>query len=421
MSSTTRTGLHEGRGPASQIEPSCRALQRERNQRRDRRAQSRVRRTDDGHEQEPQTEDKNECGCQRIRHRRAPVGAQHRPTDRDRLASGARRVAQRGCYERGSDIDDKDQDHERDDGDERIGPRKSNYKEREKDERHSDQSQSEEGIREPTRRSPDRRAGKLLARESVPVPVALGPRPADEEKAPQEPEIRDEPGRWQRRGERPDNDRQDREQRLSRPDGQCCAQIGREVVGSGDIYSGHIFAITPLITSARRLPARFATSSTASWVTCSIWPGMPVAISVTVLIARMSIPMWRATRTSGTVLIPTASAPKPRSMRSSAGVSKFGPATATYTPSLSFGSTECASVRSSSVYAPTMSGKRGPSVSSFGPRSGFVPMKLMWSLMTMRSPFSNDGFSPPHAFVRMIVSMPQALNTRTGKATSWMS
>src|SRR3989449_2402531 len=88
-------------------------------------------------------------------------------------------------------------------------------------------------------------------------------------------------------------------------------------------------AITPLINSARRPPARFATSSTDSWVTCSIWPGIPVAMSVTVLIARMSIPMCRATRTSGTVLMPTAPAPNPRSMRSSAGVSKFGPATAT--------------------------------------------------------------------------------------------
>jgi len=36
-----------------------------------------------------------------------------------------------------------------------------------------------------------------------------------------------------------------------------------------------------------------------------------------------------AVMTSGTVLMPTASAPKPRSIRSSAGVSKFGPATAT--------------------------------------------------------------------------------------------
>jgi hypothetical protein len=48
-------------------------------------------------------------------------------------------------------------------------------------------------------------------------------------------------------------------------------------------------------------------------------------------------------------------------------------------------------------------------------------MKLMWSLITMRSPFSYEGFSPPQALVRMIVSIPHALNTRIGYATSWMS
>src|SRR5207249_3069622 len=180
-------------------------------------------------------------------------------------------------------------------------------------------------------------------------------------------------------------------------------------------------AITPLITSARRLPARFATSSTASCVTCSIWPGMPVAMSVTVLIARISMPMCRATRTSGTVLIPTASAPKPRSMRSSAGVSKLGPATATSTPSRRSRSTLCATSRSASVYVPTMSGKRGPRLSSFGPRSGFVPMKLMWSLRTMRSPFLKAGFKPPHAFVMISVRTPQARRTRTGKPIAAMS
>ncbi len=36
-------------------------------------------------------------------------------------------------------------------------------------------------------------------------------------------------------------------------------------------------------------------------------------------------PMWRSAMTSGTVLMPTASAPSVRSMRISAGVSYVGP------------------------------------------------------------------------------------------------
>src|SRR6185503_11540234 len=50
-------------------------------------------------------------------------------------------------------------------------------------------------------------------------------------------------------------------------------------------------ATTPLITVPRRAPALFATASTSSCVTCWMSPGMPVAMSVTVEIARMRMPM----------------------------------------------------------------------------------------------------------------------------------
>src|SRR2546430_8540190 len=51
--------------------------------------------------------------------------------------------------------------------------------------------------------------------------------------------------------------------------------------------------------------------------------------SVTIDTPSTRIPMWRAAITSGTVLIPTTSAPMPRNMRYSARVSRLGPAPAT--------------------------------------------------------------------------------------------
>jgi hypothetical protein len=45
------------------------------------------------------------------------------------------------------------------------------------------------------------------------------------------------------------------------------------------------------------------------------------------LMPSTAIPAWWATVTSGAVLIPTASAPALRKKRTSAGVSKLGPAT----------------------------------------------------------------------------------------------
>src|SRR6185437_5469069 len=80
------------------------------------------------------------------------------------------------------------------------------------------------------------------------------------------------------------------------------------------------------------------------------------------------IPMCTAVITSGTVLIPTTSAPMARSMRYSARVSRFGPVTATYTPSRSVipvsAAMRRASERSDTSYGIERSGKRGPRRSS---------------------------------------------------------
>ena len=52
-------------------------------------------------------------------------------------------------------------------------------------------------------------------------------------------------------------------------------------------------------------------------------------MSVMIEIPSTRMPPWAATSTSGTVDMPTTSAPRPRSIRYSARVSRFGPATAT--------------------------------------------------------------------------------------------
>src|SRR5256886_12282620 len=135
------------------------------------------------------------------------------------------------------------------------------------------------------------------------------------------------------------------------------------------------------------------------------------------------IPTCTAAITSGTVLIPTTSAPSPRSMRYSARVSRLGPATATYTPSRSrirsSSATWRARARSGSSYGCDMSGKRRPSVSSFGPTSGLSPSRLMWSAMSIRSPGFHSGCMPPQAFETTRMPAPSRRSTRTGSAICW--
>src|SRR5205085_3274285 len=92
-------------------------------------------------------------------------------------------------------------------------------------------------------------------------------------------------------------------------------------------------------------------------------------------------PRCTAAITSGTVLMPTTSAPSARSMRYSARVSRLGPVTATYTPSRRVRprsrATARARARRPASYGSDMSGNRGPSRSSLGPTSGLSPSRLM--------------------------------------------
>ena len=71
-----------------------------------------------------------------------------------------------------------------------------------------------------------------------------------------------------------------------------------------------------------------------------------------------------------------------------------------------------ASARSSASYGMLMSGKRGPSRSSFSPRRGLSGNMLMWSVMTIRVPGSWP--MPPAALVMMKVLTPRVMSVRSG-------
>ena len=92
-------------------------------------------------------------------------------------------------------------------------------------------------------------------------------------------------------------------------------------------------------------------------------------------------PAWIATITSGTVDMPTTSAPMARSIRYSARVSRFGPghrdvhAFAQHDPQLE---RDRAGQRAQlGIVRRRHVGKPGPSRSSLGPTSGLSPSRLM--------------------------------------------
>ena len=60
-----------------------------------------------------------------------------------------------------------------------------------------------------------------------------------------------------------------------------------------------------------------------------------------------------------------------------------------------------------------MSGKRGPSESSFGPTSGFEPCRLMWSEISTSPPRSSVRSMPPAALVKTMDRTPSEPSTRT--------
>ncbi len=114
--------------------------------------------------------------------------------------------------------------------------------------------------------------------------------------------------------------------------------------------------------------------------------------------------------------MPTACAPSTLNIRISAGVSYDGPFNPAYTPSRSVipsaRATSFTAARNSGSYAFVMSGKRVPSESSFGPSSGESFIRLMWSLITIKSPAANDGSRPPAAFVTSTDDTPSRDITR---------
>ena len=93
------------------------------------------------------------------------------------------------------------------------------------------------------------------------------------------------------------------------------------------------------------------------------------------------IPPCTATITSGTVDIPDHVGAEDAQHAILGARLEVRPATAAYTPSrngcAARAATSRASARSAASYGADMSGKRGPSRSSFGPMSGLSPSRLM--------------------------------------------
>ena len=123
--------------------------------------------------------------------------------------------------------------------------------------------------------------------------------------------------------------------------------------------------------------------------------------------------MWRATIASATVDMPTASAPiarryadlgrrlvaRPVQARRRRRARAARPFVA---------AARSATARSRFEYTSVMSGNRGPNRSSFGPMSGLVPIRLMWSSITISAPCENDVLMPPAALVSSSVFTPSA-------------
>ena len=65
-----------------------------------------------------------------------------------------------------------------------------------------------------------------------------------------------------------------------------------------------------------------------------------------------------------------------------------------------------------------VAGKRGPHTELCLPMSGLAPIALMWSVISITSPGSKSGLSPPAALVTISAPTPSACITRTGKMTS---
>ena len=64
---------------------------------------------------------------------------------------------------------------------------------------------------------------------------------------------------------------------------------------------------------------------------------------------------------------------------------------------------------------------RGPMASSLAPRSGLAPIKLMWSVISIKSPTEKSRLTPPAALVKSRARQPSAFSTRTGSAMADIS
>ena len=64
-----------------------------------------------------------------------------------------------------------------------------------------------------------------------------------------------------------------------------------------------------------------------------------------------------------------------------------------------------------------MSGNLGPNSSMLCPNKGFDPEKLIWSVITIKSPALKSLLTAPAAFVTISFETPNNFITLTGKVT----
>ena len=150
-------------------------------------------------------------------------------------------------------------------------------------------------------------------------------------------------------------------------------------------------------------------SSTSSWLSGS--PEMPAARLVTRLMPSTSMPASRAAIASSVVLIPTRSPRWRGPCRSRPGSRSAGRGTGRRRPRR--GSGRPRGTARAAGWSRGRSGRR-----SSRPRSGDVPVRLMWSVISTGVPGDQVSFRPPQPLVSTIARQPAAAAVRIGWTTA---
>ena len=169
---------------------------------------------------------------------------------------------------------------------------------------------------------------------------------------------------------------------------------------------------------ARSLAAWPAAWSVPSWLsTSALMPSARLVIAETAATRR---PQWRAAMISGTVDMPTASAPSDAE-RADLGGGLEARARDREVDALGevdggLGRGRRAGARAARGRTRRAGSEARPDPVVVGPTSGLRPIMLMWSVSAMSRPGPTSARSEPAAFVSRISSAPSARTVRTGTA-----